>query len=229
MQITPATLAAVTGQPVNDNMQSTLRGLLLRPVNLAPPHRLYQFLGQAALESGSWRYDRELWGKKPTAAQDRYDIRKDLGNTPERDGDGYLYRGRSGFQITGKANYRQFTTWAQANYASAPNFVAAPDLINADPWEGLAAIWFWESRGLSALADLGDMAAITKRINGGYTALDDRVAWSVAFGILLAGHKTVRDFQSAHMLTVDGIAGPITRGILHKVLLHCPPVLFALS
>nr|WP_234826056.1 hypothetical protein [Sinorhizobium meliloti] len=35
----------------------------------------------------------------PTPAQQRYDTRTDLGNTPERDGDGCLYGGRTGMQL----------------------------------------------------------------------------------------------------------------------------------
>ena len=58
------------------------------------PHRLTQYFAQLMHESGDFRYDREIWG--PTAAQQRYDTRTDLGNTPEKDGDGYRYRGRTG-------------------------------------------------------------------------------------------------------------------------------------
>ena len=39
------------------------------------------------------------------------------------------------------------------------------------------ACWFWESRNLNALADADDVKAITRRINGGYNGLDDRMAY----------------------------------------------------
>jgi putative chitinase len=39
----------------------------------------------------------------------RYDTRTDLGNTPEKDGDGALFAGRGYVQITGRANYRKAT------------------------------------------------------------------------------------------------------------------------
>lgn len=225
MIVTPATLARLALRPVNANMVSTIRGLTIRPTDLAAPHRLYMFLGQAAEESEGWAYDRELWG--PTLTQKGYDWRKDLGNTVA--GDGYRYRGRAGFDITGRENYAALTAWARANYAGAPDFVASPDLINTDPWEGLAAIWFWESKGLNALADAGDIAAVTFRVNGGYNGLDTRIRYTVAAGLILGGYPDLKTFQTAHSLMPDGVAGPITKGVLHQVLTSCPPVLFALS
>ena len=225
MKITPDTLARIALRPANDNMRSTIRGLAMRPTQICQPHRLYHFLGQAAHESGAWRYDRELWG--PTPAQSRYEWRIDLGNIDR--GDGYLYRGRAGFEITGHANYADFTVWARANYPGSPDFVTSPDLINSDPWEGLASIWYWESHGLNSLADAGDIEAVTRRINGGVNGIADRIKYTIAAGVILGGYPDIKAFQKLHGLTVDGIAGPITLGKLHAVLQHCPPVLFALT
>lgn len=227
MNITPATLAAFAKAPVNANMVSTIRGLLMRPAGLSAPHRLACYLGQLAHESGRWRYDRELWG--PTAAQKRYDTRTDLGNTAAADGDGYRYRGRGPIQITGRSNYDQFTSWCRKINAAAPDFVATPDAVVTDPWEGLVAIWYWETREMNTLADRGDDTAITKVINGGYNGLSERVTLTDAARLMLSGAKDARAFQLAHSLNPDGIIGPITRGILHRSLTTMPPVMFALS
>jgi putative chitinase len=40
----------------------------------------------------------------------------------------------------------------------------------------MAALWFWNKNGLNELADVQDIKAITKRINGGYNGLEDRIA-----------------------------------------------------
>lgn len=74
-----------------------------RVFGIDTPQRQAAFLAQIAHESGSFRYVREIWG--PTAAQQRYEGRADLGNTEP--GDGKRYLGRGLIQLTGRANARQ--------------------------------------------------------------------------------------------------------------------------
>src|SRR5690606_14403690 len=52
-------------------------------IKLDLPHRVTHYIAQLSHENGGFRYDKEIWGN--TAAQQRYDVRTDLGNTPERD------------------------------------------------------------------------------------------------------------------------------------------------
>ena len=228
MQITAGTLATIAGKSVNSNMQSTIAGLERAGVGagLNRPHRLAQYLAQIAHESGLWKYDAEVWG--PTAAQKRYDTRTDLGNTAAVDGDGFLYRGRGPIQITGKENYRQFTAWARGLDPKAPDFVANPDAVLTDPWEGLGPIWYWQTRDLNRYADNGDLLTITKRINGGTNGLTDRQAQYTRAGLVLLGYAPadVRAFQRSHGLTIDGISGPATRAAIHAELLKRPLVTF---
>ncbi len=89
----------------------------------------------------------------PTDAQKRYDTRTDLGNTPQVDGDGKLYLGRTSGQLTGKGNYQAFCDWCVTRKLNPPDFVAKPDLLNNDPWEGLVPTWYWQSRNLNRWAD----------------------------------------------------------------------------
>jgi putative chitinase len=128
------------------------------------PLRLAHFLAQAIHESGGFFYMFELWG--PTAAQKRYEGRKDLGNVVT--GDGYKYRGRGIFQLTGRANYAQMSKILQMNLIDNPDLVASPEVAV------LTALEYWDSRGLNKVADTDDVLKVTKIINGGTNGLEDR-------------------------------------------------------
>lgn len=130
------------------------------------PVRQAMFLAQVGHESGRLIYVRELWG--PTPAQVGYEGRKDLGNT--QPGDGKLFMGRGLIQITGRANY------ATAGAALTLPLIDSPELLEQPSNAALSAAWFWNVKGLNALADAGDFETITRRINGGLNGLADRQA-----------------------------------------------------
>ena len=144
------------------------------------PARMAAFLAQIGHESGRLRYSREIWG--PTAAQSRYEGRKDLGNV--RAGDGKRYMGRGLIQTTGRANYAATTQGLRAIAPGVPDFEAAPELLELPEWAALSAAWYWDSRGLNDLADQQSesaFVALTRRINGGTNGLSDRLAlWDEA-------------------------------------------------
>lgn len=85
-----------------------------------------------------------------------------MGNGDEASGDGYRFRGRGPFQITGRDNYR---TCGQAIGYDLEN---NPDLLLQPECGALAAAWFWSSNGLNAIADAGDFDGICDVINRGH-------------------------------------------------------------
>lgn len=147
-----------------------------REFDIDNPARETAFLAQVAHESGGFVYTRELWG--PTPAQERYEGRADLGNTIP--GDGRRFMGRGLIQITGRANY------AAVSVALGVDFLNNPVLLEEPIHAARSAGWFWKSRGLSELADKGDFRGITRRINGGYNGLQDRLAYLERAQVALA-------------------------------------------
>ena len=128
--------------------------------------RVAAFIAQIGHESGQLKYVKEIWG--PTAAQAKYEGRKDLGNTVA--GDGSKYRGRGLIQITGRANYMA------CGEALSLDLITQPELLEKPQHACMSAAWFWASKGLSTLADAGQFDKITRRINGGQNGAADRQA-----------------------------------------------------
>ena len=96
-----------------------------------------------------------------------------MGNGDEASGDGWKYRGRGPIQLTGKDNYKAF---ANDYFDDPETLLNDPDLlIDHIPTSLLAAVWFWQKNKLNALADTGDIKTMTKRINGGFIGLEDRI------------------------------------------------------
>lgn len=123
--------------------------------------RLAHFLGQVGHESAGFRYMEEI------ASGAAYEGRRDLGNV--KAGDGKRYKGRGPLQLTGRANYRMY------GEALGLDLEGDPELAS-DPATGiLIACHYWQTRKLNALADLDDTRGITKKVNGGFNGLDDRI------------------------------------------------------
>jgi putative chitinase len=91
-----------------------------------------------------------------------------LGNTSEEEASKFLGRGL--IQLTGKENY------ANCGTALGVDFVGNPNLLIEPKYASLSAGWFWNKKGLNALADTKDYETMTKRINGGLHGFDDRKA-----------------------------------------------------
>ena len=169
---------------------------------LDTPLRQAHFLAQAAHETGSFtRLEENLnysaknllatfpkqspdgstaarFARNPEAIANRVYANR-LGNLSP--GDGWKYRGRGLFQITGRSNYE-----AMGKLALLPLLIQ-PALAMSSRYLLPIALHFWNSRGLSALADQDDLSGITRMVNGAETGLSDRAAWLTRFKEALDG------------------------------------------
>lgn len=76
---------------------------------------------------------------------DKYDTGKlaeRLGNTPEADGDGYLYRGRGYIQLTGRRNYRFAGTKLGIDLINNPDRALDPNIAATIAVRGMVEGWF---------------------------------------------------------------------------------------
>ncbi len=129
------------------------------------PPRMGAFLATIAVESGQLHYVKEIWG--PTAAQERYEGRIDLGNTEP--GDGKRFMGRGLIQLTGRANY------SSVSHAFGVDFVKSPELLETMKWASISASWFFATLGCNQLADKLDFENVTRRVNGGFNGYATRL------------------------------------------------------
>lgn len=137
------------------------------------PLRMAHYLAQIAHESGELRYTVEQGAR---SYFDKYDTGKlalQLGNTPQKDGDGYKYRGRGLIQITGRSNYDAYNCSAYCG----GDVMTHPELLEKPLGAVKSSMWWWKTHGLNILADNDDVVKITKRINGGQNGLKERCGY----------------------------------------------------
>jgi len=94
-----------------------------------------------------------------------------MGNGDEESGDGWRYRGRGILQITGKDNYAECS---QALYGDT-RLLDNPDLLTTTDGAMGSAGWYWTTRALNEWSDTENIREVTRRINGGYNGLADRM------------------------------------------------------
>lgn len=153
-----------------------------------------------------------------------------LGN--QKEGDGFLFRGKGLKQVTGRANTTAFGKTVGMTAEEAAEYL----MTKKGALE--SALWFWGSRNLNEVADTGDVVRLTKIINGGDIGLADRQARyakaMAALGgkieainsqitdavtqILRRGSKgdLVKKLQAKLGLTADGDFGPGTEAAVKK-------------
>lgn len=133
---------------------------------ITDPTELNALLAQVEHESGKYKYTAELGSR---GYFDKYEGRKDLGNTQQ--GDGYRYRGRGFIQLTGRANYTAFARDTGIDVVNNPDILTSNPLMAAK-----VAIWYWKKRVKPKVKDFNDIKRVTKLVNGGYNGLNDRIA-----------------------------------------------------
>jgi putative chitinase len=161
--------------------------------NVNNPKRVAMFLAQTGHESGDFRTLHENLNYKAeglvkifhkyfpdaeTAAEYAHNPEKianrvyssRMGNGDEESGDGYKYRGRGLIQLTGKDNYKKCS---EAVYGD-DRLLENPEVLEDKEGAIASACWFWTSRHLNEWSDQGNIAEVTKRINGGTIGLEDR-------------------------------------------------------
>ena len=96
-----------------------------------------------------------------------------MGN--DQPGDGFHFRGGGFLQLTGKEAYQGYSKYLQKSVSETA------DLLRSDNHYAMdAALWeYCTSMKLNPIADQGItndiIKVITKRINGGYIGLDERI------------------------------------------------------
>ena len=189
-------------------MPAAASGYMLEVVsryNITQPLRLAHFLAQIAHESGNFtairenlnysadgllkifpkyfkdRATAEKYARKPEMIGSRVYASR-MGNGDEASGEGFSFRGRGYIQLTGKDNYRAFSTFI------GEDCVANPDLV-ATKYPMDSAIWFFDKNKLWLICDKGPgvdvITSVTKRVNGGTHGLDDRISKFKLFHNLL--------------------------------------------
>ena len=136
-----------------------------------------------AVETPTWKY--KLEGDKQTASEMTQLAQSVITNAVElsnaKDGVANLNNDVSGLdnRLTtieeSVANLADDDDLENIIINGAPDIIRNPHLLEQPHLATLASCWFWDSRDLNDLADKDDFKAITKRINGGYNGLSDRL------------------------------------------------------
>jgi putative chitinase len=163
-------LRAAMPHATDDNIAryiSSLRAAMLQ-YEINSPKRAAMFIAQLAHESGSLKYDEEIWTNSD--AQQRYEppskTASRLGNIEQ--GDGYRFRGRGLIQLTGRYNYKLYGFYLNEPLEAEPDCAKAPQVSC-----NIAGAYFLRNK-LNKLADRYDVRTTTLRINGGLNGLEQR-------------------------------------------------------
>lgn len=171
-----------------------IEALLAATEGLPITHRAYLMATAAHETDQTMQPITEYGGRKYFEKYDTGKIAKALGNTPEADGDGYLYRGRGYVQLTGRANYAKAGAALGLGLMHKPDLALQPAVAAKILVRGCEGGWFTGKRLSDYLP--GDYRGARKIVNG-----TDKAD-------LIAGYA--REFEAALLLLPDA---PVTSHI----------------
>jgi putative chitinase len=168
---------------------------ILPEYDINTPERVAAFVAQCAHESGGFKFLKENLNYRATslrkvfpkyfgddAIANEYASKPNkqeaianriyanrMGNGDEASGDGFRFCGRGLIQLTGKNNYTLFAASIDTPLEETAEYLQT--------FEGAvqSACWFWDQNNLNVQADAKDIKLMTRKINGGYIGLDDRI------------------------------------------------------
>ena len=101
----------------------------------------------------------QLYERKPQRIANKVYANR-LGNGNELSGDGWKYRGRGLFQLTGPKNYMA------CGQVFGKDLVADPDYIATKEGAARSAAWYWKANGCNLRIAENNFDATTRAING---------------------------------------------------------------
>lgn len=159
--------------------------------DLNTPKRQAAFIGQCAVESANFtrlqenlNYSAQRLTQVWFSRFPNVSMAEPYAHNPEKlanfvyagrmgnlqDGDGWKFHGRGLIQLTGRENYEN------CGNGIGVDLIHNPDVLLTPQYAALSAGWFWGKRGLNLLADAQEYGTMTRRINGGLTNLEERIA-----------------------------------------------------
>ncbi len=137
-----------------------------------------------------------------------------MGNGPESSGDGYRYRGRGFFQLTGKDNYRHYGELAGIDLVNDPEILERDLKVSLQ----VAAAYF-NRTGLGEFADANNIAAVSRGVNRGNPRSSapahgeaDRIRWTTAALSLVRDPNTVLKDTTTGPAPIPTPAGGLQSG-----------------
>lgn len=169
--------------PLSQQQVDGINAIISASSGLPVSHIAYLLATSWHETNGTMQPITEYGGRKYFDKYDTGKLAKALGNTPDKDGDGYLYRGRGYVQITGRANYSKAGDKLGVDLIANPDAALNPTLAARILVRGCSEGWFTGKK----LSDyLGDDFRNARRVVNGTDKADLIAGYAIEFGKALA-------------------------------------------